>query len=68
MGNQGKASKRKSAPKKVSVTDVKFADGLIARGEAVPKLEGKSLPAGATHWLVMDDGEKKVKRARFSAR
>lgn len=67
MSNQGKASKRKSSPKKVSAIEVKFADGLIARGEAVPKLDGKSLPAGATHWLVMDDGEKKVKRARFSA-
>jgi hypothetical protein len=43
-----------------------FAEGVLARGEAVP--EGEELPPGATHEVVEDeDGKRTVRRRRFSA-
>lgn len=46
----------------------KFVEGLILRGEAVPASGGTAFPPGATHVVVSEEGEKKVKRIRFSAR
>ena len=45
---------------------IKFAQGVIARGEAVPA--GQPLPPGATHEIVGTDaaGAPVLKRNRFS--
>jgi hypothetical protein len=45
----------------------RFEEDLEIRGEAVP--EGEELPPGATHEIVEEDGdgERTVRRRRFSA-
>ena len=45
----------------------RFEEDLEVRGEAVP--EGEELPPGATHEIVEEDseGERTVRRRRFSA-
>lgn len=68
MGKKGKTSMPASRTKKVSAAEAKFVEGLLTRGEAVPQSDGIDLPPGATHWVVPNEGEKKVKRARFSSR
>lgn len=68
MGKKGKASKPAALTRKVSAAEAKFVEGLLARGEAVPLSDGTDLPPGATHRVVPDEGGKKVKRERFSAR
>lgn len=45
----------------------RFEEDLEVRGEAVP--EGEELPPGVTHEIVEEegDGERTVRRRRFSA-
>jgi hypothetical protein len=45
-----------------------FAQGLVARGEAVKVEPGQPLPSGATHEIVGKDeaGQPPLKRRRFS--
>jgi hypothetical protein len=63
------ATKKKAAGKGRKAAEKRFAEDLIARGEAVEKKsKDQKLPPGATHWIVEDKETKArvVKRGRFS--
>lgn len=65
---RARASKRK-AGKTAAQAEAHFVEGLLTRGEAVPrKSAGQKLPPGATHWVVGEEkgGKTTVKRGRFS--
>ncbi len=68
MSKKGKTSKQSALSKQRGAAEAKFARDLTIRGEAVPPREGALLPPGATHVIVTEEGVKKVKRVRFSAR
>ncbi|MEY4483679.1 MAG: hypothetical protein RL693_1131 [Verrucomicrobiota bacterium] len=67
MAKKGKTPKQAAPSQKERAAEAKFVEELIARGEAVPTPDGDSLPPGATHLLVKDDGGLKAKRIRFAA-
>lgn len=68
MAKKGKSPKPAVPSKKPGPVESKFVEGLILRGEAVPASDGSVLPPGATHGVISEEGEKKVKRIRFSSR
>ncbi len=71
MSAAKKATKSKVKRKVQTVEEEAFVKNVIIRGEAVPQADqAKTLPPGATHWIVEGEGKGKrvVKRGRFSFR
>ncbi|GGK37833.1 hypothetical protein GCM10010124_33300 [Pilimelia terevasa] len=63
---QGSAAERdRQEQERARVAADRFAEDLVARGEAVPA--GTPLPPGATHEIEEgEDGERTLRRQRFS--
>src|SRR5262245_57234806 len=55
-------------PEQIKAAQRHYAQGLVARGQAVP--QGTPLPPGATHEIVGydEEGTPQVRRKRFSLR